>query len=72
MAFDVASIKPSKGAFVPSNFPLDPSDDYSATNGRLSADSTLSGYILFAYKLWGNEAQSREFFPFAEMGEFLY
>ena len=38
MAFDVASIKPSKGAFVPSNFPLDPSDDYGATNGRLTAD----------------------------------
>ena len=34
MAFDVASIKPSKGPFVPSNFPLDPSEDYSATNGR--------------------------------------
>ena len=43
MAFDVASIKPSKGAFVPSNFPLDPSEDYSATNGRLSADDTLAG-----------------------------
>ncbi len=61
MAFDVASIKPDKGAFVPSNFPLDPSDDYGATNGRLSADDTLAGYIEFAYKVWGNEVQSREF-----------
>ena len=61
MAFDVASIKPSKGAFVPSNFPLDPSDDYGATNGRLTADDTLAEYIEFAYKVWGNEVQSREF-----------
>jgi bla regulator protein BlaR1 len=61
MAFDVASIKPSKGAFVPSNFPLDPSGDYGATNGRLSADETLAEYIEFAYKVWGNEVQSREF-----------
>ena len=69
MAFDVASIKPSKGAFVPSNFPLDPSGDYGATNGRLSADETLAEYIEFAYKVWGNEVQSREFSPFAQMGE---
>ena len=61
MAFDVASIKPSKGAFVPSNFPLDPSEDYVATNGRLTADETLAGYIEFAYKVWGNQAQTREF-----------
>jgi bla regulator protein blaR1 len=61
LAFDVASIKPSKGAFVPSNFPLDPSDNYGATNGRFSADDTLAGYIEFAYKVWGNEVQSREF-----------
>jgi uncharacterized protein (TIGR03435 family) len=62
MAFDVASIKPSKGAFVPSNFPLDPSDDYyGATNGRLTADDTLAEYIEFAYKVWGTEVQSREF-----------
>jgi hypothetical protein len=61
MAFDVASIKPSKGAFVPSNFPLDPSDNYGATNGRLSADDTLAEYVEFAYKVWGNEVQSRAF-----------
>ena len=61
MAFDVASIKPSKGAFVPLNYSLDPSDDDIATNGRLTADETLAEYIEFAYKVWGNEAQSREF-----------
>jgi hypothetical protein len=48
MAFEVASIKPSKREFVPSNVSLTPWDDYSATNGRLRADSTLSGYIQFA------------------------
>jgi bla regulator protein BlaR1 len=61
MAFDVASIKPTKAAFVPSNFPLDPSEDYGATNGRLTADGTLAEYIEFAYKVWGTEVQSREF-----------
>jgi len=60
MAFEVDSVKPSAGAFVPSNFPLDPSDSYGATNGRLSADDTLADYIEFAYKVWGNELQSRE------------
>src|SRR5580698_9790226 len=52
MACEVASVKPSKGAFVPSNVSLTPWDDYSATNGRFRADATLSGYIQFAYKLW--------------------
>jgi uncharacterized protein (TIGR03435 family) len=61
IAFDVASIKLTNGAFVPSNFPLDPSDNYGATNGRLRADDTLVAYIEFAYKVWGNEVQSREF-----------
>jgi uncharacterized protein (TIGR03435 family) len=60
MAFDVASVKPSKGQFVPASFPLDPSDYYGATNGRLSANDTLATYIEFAYKVWGNEVQSRE------------
>ncbi len=61
MAFDVASVKPSNGPYVPSNFPLDPSDDYAATNGRLTADARLPEYIEFAYKIWGNQVQSREF-----------
>src|SRR6201999_3638192 len=51
----------SRGPFAPANFPLDPSDYYGATNGRLSADETLVEYIEFAYKVWGNEVQSREF-----------
>jgi uncharacterized protein (TIGR03435 family) len=47
---------------VPSNFSLDPSDDYyGATNGRLTADGTLAEYIEFAYKVWGNEVQSHQF-----------
>jgi hypothetical protein len=61
MAFDVASIKLSKGAFVPSNPPLTPWDDDIATNSRFRADAALSTYIEFAYKVWGNEVQSREF-----------
>jgi uncharacterized protein (TIGR03435 family) len=61
MAFDVASIKPSKEAFVPANFPLDPSDYFGPTNGRLTANDTLAEYIEFAYKVWGNEVQNREF-----------
>jgi bla regulator protein BlaR1 len=60
MAFDVVSVKPGKGAIVASNPSLTPWDDYSATNGRFTSDSTLSEYIQFAYKLWGNELQSRE------------
>jgi uncharacterized protein (TIGR03435 family) len=61
MAFEVDSVKPSQGAFVPSNFSLTPWDDYSATNGRFRADASLLTYIEFAYKLWPNELQSREF-----------
>jgi len=60
MAFEVASVKPSQGAFVPSNVALTPWDDYGATNGRFRADTTLSEYIQFAYKLWPYEMQSRE------------
>ena len=61
MAFELASVKPSKGAFVPANLSLTPWDDYSATSGRFRADVSLSAYIEFAYKLWPNELQSREF-----------
>jgi uncharacterized protein (TIGR03435 family) len=69
MAFDVASVKPSKGPFVPANFPLDPSDNYGATNGRLSANDTLATYIAFAYKVWGNEVQNREFSRLAKWAD---
>ena len=61
MAFDVASVKPSKEAFVSSNVSLNPWDDYSETNGRFRADAPLSTYIGFAYKLWPNDLQRREF-----------
>ena len=61
MAFEVASVKPSKGATVASNMALDPWDEYSAPEGSFRADATLSTYIQFAYKLWPSEVQSREF-----------
>ena len=61
MAFEVASVKPGKGAFVPSNLPLTPWDEDIATNGRFRVDATLSDYIQFAYKLWPNEPERREF-----------
>lgn len=60
MAFEVASVKPSQGAFVPSNVSLTPWDDYSATGGHFHADFPLSEYIEFAYKLWPSDMQSRE------------
>lgn len=60
MSFEVASVKPSKGAFVPPNFPLDPGDAYRPSGGLFRADFPLSVYIEFAYKLWPNEEQQRE------------
>lgn len=60
MAFEVASIKPSKGAAAPSNRLPNPWEDRNETGSRFRADATLSGYIQFAYKLWPNEAQNRE------------
>ena len=54
MAFEVASVKPSKPEdFKPPNFPLDPSDNYSGAHppgGRFYAVFPLSSYIGFAYK----------------------
>jgi bla regulator protein BlaR1 len=60
MAFEVASVKPSKRAIAPSNVPLTPWDDYIPINGLFRADAPLRAYIEFAYKLWPNELQSRE------------
>jgi bla regulator protein blaR1 len=60
IAFEVASVKPSKGAVVPANVLLTPWDDYPATNGRFTADAPLLAYIEFAYKLWPNDLESRE------------
>jgi bla regulator protein blaR1 len=61
MAFEVASVKLSKGAFVPPTVPLNSGDGYSATGGYFRADFPLSVYIEFAYKIWPTP-QSREMF----------
>jgi bla regulator protein blaR1 len=61
MAFQVASIKPGKGAYDPSNASLTPWDDYAPAGGHFRADASLLTYIEFAYKLWPNDPQSREF-----------
>jgi len=61
MAFEVASIKPCKGAYDPSNASLTPWDDYAPASGHFRADASLVTYIEFAYKLWPNDPQSREF-----------
>ncbi|HTX39119.1 MAG TPA: TIGR03435 family protein [Bryobacteraceae bacterium] len=61
MAFEVASVKPGRGAFVPSSVPLTPWGDDITPNGRFRADVPLRAYIEFAYKLWPNDPQSREF-----------
>jgi bla regulator protein BlaR1 len=54
MAFEVASVKPSKPEFKRPNFPLDLSDNYSGSTpppeGRFRAVYPLSVYIEFAYK----------------------
>src|SRR5579863_2260586 len=60
MSFDVASVKPSKGAFVPPDFPLDFGDGYRATGGYFKADFPLWTYIQFAYKILPGEEQNRE------------
>jgi bla regulator protein blaR1 len=61
LAFEVASVKLSKGAFLPPNVPLNSGDGYSATGGYFRADFPLSVYIEFAYKIWPTP-QSREMF----------
>ena len=59
LAFDVASIKPSKSADPrSSNFPLGPGDVYVPNGGLFSATKQpLVSYIFFAYKIIGNQAQ---------------
>lgn len=59
-AFDVASVKPSKPGGQPyANFPLGPGDVYIPNGGFFSATNmTLINYILFAYKMKGNQTQS--------------
>jgi uncharacterized protein (TIGR03435 family) len=50
-AFEVASVKLSKGPFMSPSFPLDASDAYKPAGGRFTADFPLTVYISFAYKL---------------------
>jgi len=52
MAFDVATIRPTKpGEFTPPSFPLGPDDSYKQTGGAFFADFPLMVYVSFAYKL---------------------
>jgi len=57
MEFEVASVRESKGAFTPPNFPLDEGSAFmnmrtmEPPHGRFSADFPLATYITFAYKL---------------------
>ena len=60
MAFEVASVKLNKGGFVPPAYPLNAGEAYRPTGGYFRADFPLSVYIQFAYKIWGNEEQTRE------------
>lgn len=60
MAFEVASVKLSKGAFVPPNIPVNAGEAYHATGGSFRADFPLWTYIQFAYKISPAEDQSRE------------
>jgi bla regulator protein BlaR1 len=60
MAFDVASVKLSKGEFTPPAFPLDAGDAYHPVGGHFRADFPLWTYIQFAYKIWPAEDQRRE------------
>jgi uncharacterized protein (TIGR03435 family) len=60
LAFDVASVKANKSDEPPySNFPLGPGDVYVPNGGYFTAtNQPLVVYILFAYKVKGNQAQS--------------
>ena len=59
LAFEVASVKPSKAGERPySNFPLGPGDVYVPNGGYFSATNMpLIIYISFAYKIKGNQMQ---------------
>jgi bla regulator protein BlaR1 len=60
MAFEVASVKLSKGPFVPPNFGLNAGESYRPTGGRFKADFPLPVYIQFAYKISHTEHQEQE------------
>jgi uncharacterized protein (TIGR03435 family) len=60
VTFDVASVKLSKGAFVPPNVPLNTGNAFTPAGGYFRADFPLSVYIEFAYKIWPSDEQERE------------
>jgi len=60
MAFEVASVKLSRGAFVPPNVPINAGEAYRPTGGRFRADFPLWTYIQFAYKIAPAEDQTRQ------------
>lgn len=59
-AFDVVSVKPNNtGEQFRSNVPMGPGDAYNPTGGRFKAtDWPLITYILFAYRVVGDQSQS--------------
>jgi uncharacterized protein (TIGR03435 family) len=60
LAFDVASVRANKSDAPPyANFPLGPGDVYVPNGGYFAAtNQPLAVYILFAYKVKGNQAQA--------------
>ena len=60
MTFDVASVKLSKGTFVPPNIPINAGEAYRPTGGYFKADFPVWTYIQFAYKISPAEEQSRD------------
>jgi bla regulator protein blaR1 len=59
IAFEVASVKLSKGDFVAPSFALNAGEAYRSTGGYFRADFPVSVYIEFAYKLWPTQELSR-------------
>ncbi|HTX39919.1 MAG TPA: TIGR03435 family protein [Bryobacteraceae bacterium] len=51
MAFEVASVTPSRGEVGPPSFPVNVGEAYRPTGGYFRADFALRTYIEFAYKL---------------------
>jgi uncharacterized protein (TIGR03435 family) len=62
MAFEIASVKPSEGAFVPPNVPLNVTAAFTPTGGRFKADAPLWAYIEFAFRISPTEEQRRDMY----------
>ncbi len=61
LAFDVASVRPSKATKPDSNVPLGAGNVYSSSNGVLSAKNfPLLAYLVFAYKLTDYQQEAIE------------